>query len=219
MVTTKNSHYRDLLGRVVCLRPSRDLTVCAVGEPVSRAAVPQDKACREGRRGWMGPGLPCTAWQLASCFPVCLPPGLGQAQLVSAAALMPWPGASRKKDVCECVGGAGCWKPSPLSLAFPGPSRRRSTQISLHGKPPNLAFDSVSGGRRQVWRAAEPSHWWSSGQTVSTRPGRPLRTGAVRSQEGRGGALLPACLPTRNQKPSRARPAVPNEGAAPSCPR
>ena len=43
------------------------------------------------------------------------------------------------------VGGReGLLKLSSPQFGFPGPSGGKSTQISLHGNPQNLGFDSVS---------------------------------------------------------------------------
>lgn len=145
VATTKNSNYCNLLGRVVCLRLSRDLTVCVVVSPCLGLLFPRTRAAgRVEEAGWAraSSALPGN-WPLAVLS--ALLPGLGQAQLVSGAVLVRWPGAPRKKDVCECVGGQAAGNPPP-KFGFPGPSRRSSTQISLHGTPPNLAFDSVSRG-------------------------------------------------------------------------
>uniref|UniRef100_A0ABI7WA14 Homeobox domain-containing protein n=1 Tax=Felis catus TaxID=9685 RepID=A0ABI7WA14_FELCA len=110
------------------------------------------------------------------------------------------PGCKRRRTRTNFTG----WQLEELEKAFneshyPDVFMREALALRL-----DLVESRVQspGGRRQVWRAAEPSHWWSSGQTVSTRPGRLLRTGAVRSQEGRRGAA--PCAPP-DQEPEALR--------------
>lgn len=98
--------------------------VCAVGEP----ALLFPRTRPEGRveeAGWaQASSAPPGNWPLA--FLSAFPPGLGQEQLVSGAVLVSCPGAPRKKDMCEFVGGQATGNPPP-KFGLPGPSRRRST--------------------------------------------------------------------------------------------
>lgn len=58
---------------------------------------------------------------------------------------MPWHGTFlQKAGFLNGEGREGLLKLSPLKFGFPGPSGGKSTQISLHGNPQNLGFDSVS---------------------------------------------------------------------------
>ena len=137
---TKNSNYRDLMGRVLCRGSSGSESV--VLEPGSRVAatLPARGAPRimpaEGAKVRVGPGR-------SSARPGSWPPApLTASPLVPAssrAVLVLWPGAFRKTG----GGGEQAAEALPPKFSSPGPSGRKSTQISLHWKPPNLGFDSV----------------------------------------------------------------------------
>lgn len=187
-------------------RPSRPACVCVCGgEPVPGTVAPQDKACTECREAAQAQAAsaPPGNWPL-----LCLPPSLPRPGATVFRGLCWWPRASRKKAVCKrVVGKAAGTLPPKFSFRL---------QISLYGNPQNLGFDSsLQGAEDRRGGQLSPQARRSSGQTVSTRPGRLLRPEAVRSQEGRPGALLLACLLTRNQKPSGARSTVPKKGQLP----
>lgn len=52
----------------------------------------------------------------------------------------------------------------PLSLVYQDLLEEEAPRFPFMGNPQIWPLTQSPGGRRQMWRAAEPSHWWSSGQ-------------------------------------------------------